>query len=127
MLTDKRLAVSTNRRVSSRSPFAKMNIVDGSILAAVEFATPGISMTCALGTGGSGARTVTTGVTDAFVTASPSGCSYSNGSSYGTKYEPKLSWRGEPLGGNPRLGKNLFGKARCPTKPERTGCPAALP
>src|ERR1019366_7794853 len=106
MLTDKLLAVSTYRRVSSRSPFAKMNIVGGSILAAVEFATAGISMTCPLGTGGSGVRGITTGGTVPFVTASASGCSYPNGSSYGTKYgtkmEPKLSWRGETLGGDPR-------------------------
>src|ERR1700693_3740424 len=85
--------------VSSRSPFAKMNIVGGSILAAVEFAALGISMTFALGTGGSGVRDsrpsgcrIRTGV----VTASALGCSYPNGSSYGTKYgtntEPKRSW-----------------------------------
>src|SRR5260370_27124087 len=93
MLTDKGLAVSTNRRVSSCSPFAKMNMVGGSALAVVEFATPGISMTCALGIGGSGVGGTTTGGTGPFVTASASGCSYPKGSSYRTKYEPKLSWR----------------------------------
>jgi hypothetical protein len=96
MLKDKLLAVSKNRRVSSRSPFARMNMVDGSILAVVEFAAPGISMTCALGTAGSVVRGITAGDAGPFVTASVSGCSYPNGSSYGTKYgantAPALSW-----------------------------------
>ena len=35
-----RTAVSTNRRLSTCSPFVKMNIVSGSVFAAVEFAAP---------------------------------------------------------------------------------------
>src|ERR1035441_3139745 len=40
MMTDKLLAVSTNRRASNRSPFAKINIVGGDILAAVNLQHP---------------------------------------------------------------------------------------